>query len=52
MGAKDIIEVCYIVINGEPHLIRTSDLYNGRKETGMDHICIAEIYLQNIQICI
>lgn len=43
MGAKDIIEVCYIVINGEPHLIRTSDLYNGRKETGMDHICIAEI---------
>ena len=41
MGEKDIIQVSYIVVNGKPYLIRTTDQYNGTKEDKMDHICIA-----------
>ena len=36
---SDIIQVTYIVVNGKPYLIRTTDQYNGYKKDGMDHIC-------------
>lgn len=43
MGDNDIIQVSYIVIDGEPYLIRTVDQYNGIIKDGMDHICIAAV---------
>ena len=40
---REILQVTYLVINGEPELIRTTDQINGSVEYGMDHIAIAGI---------
>ncbi len=43
MGTNNDLEIAYIVINGEPVLLRVEDRYLGKKSEGFDKLCIASI---------
>lgn len=43
MNEKDIIQVTYLVIDGNPKLIRTADQINGSEAYGLNHIAVVGI---------
>ncbi len=43
MENRDILQVTYLVIDGIPELIRTTDQINGSAKQGLDHIAIAGV---------
>ena len=43
MGQVNDIQLVYLVIEGEPILVRVEDRYVGEKDTGLDKLCIATI---------
>ena len=44
LGNKNDLELAYIVIDGEPVLVKIGDRYLGNKSNGLDKTCIAAIY--------
>lgn len=43
MESRNIIQVTYLVIDGNPKLIRTADQINGSEKYGLNHIAVAGI---------
>lgn len=43
MGQTNDIQLVYLVIEGEPILVRVEDRYLGQKDTGLDKLCIASV---------
>ena len=43
LGEKDNFQVTYFVVDGEPHLLRTADQYQGSKEYGLEKLCLAAV---------
>lgn len=43
MGNREILQITYLVIDGEPKLIRTADQVNGSAKHGLDHVAIAGV---------
>lgn len=41
MGGKDDFQVTYLVIGGQPYVVRTADRYLGSREDQMDRVAIA-----------
>ncbi len=44
LGNKNDLELAYVVIEGEPVLVKIGDRFLGDKSTGLDKTCIASIY--------
>lgn len=43
MGTANDLQLVYMVVNGDPILVRVEDRYVGNPETGLDKLCIATI---------
>lgn len=43
MNSNDDLQLVYIVVNGEPILVRVEDRYLGAEDSGLNRLCIASI---------
>ena len=43
MGQSNDLQLAYIVLKGEPHLLRVEDRFLGTEQDGLDKLCIATV---------